>query len=117
MQTFKEFFDKVIDEIHHFGPNEIQPPVDFSVTKVLFGRPYHYHYRHILCLIVVLYICYLPRYIFLRFLSLFMLYRSAMYHSFFLFSDFYDDVVVEWVQHPMHDDVIILHFVVIVKCE
>ena len=35
MQTFKEFFDKVIDEIHHFDPNEIQPQVDFSVTKVL----------------------------------------------------------------------------------
>ena len=33
------------------------------------------------------------------------------------FSDFHDDVVVEWVQHPMHDDVIVLHFVVVVKCE
>ena len=33
------------------------------------------------------------------------------------FSDFHDDVIVEWVQHPMHNHVIILHFVVIVKCE
>ena len=38
MQTFKEFYDKVIDEIHHFGPNEIQPPVDFNVTKVPQGE-------------------------------------------------------------------------------
>ena len=33
------------------------------------------------------------------------------------FSDFHDDLVMEWVQHPMHDDVVILHFVIIIKCE
>ena len=33
------------------------------------------------------------------------------------FSDFHNDLVVEWVQHPMQNDVVILHFVVVVKCE
>ena len=32
------------------------------------------------------------------------------------FSDFYDDIVMEWVQHPIHDDVVVLHFVVIAYC-
>ena len=33
-KTFKDFFDKVIEAIHNFGPNDVQPPMDLDAEKV-----------------------------------------------------------------------------------